>query len=271
MDKQVSREFIDKVEDAVKGDDRFSEDGIAELFAHSVALYSEPFGPSAFDSDKVEFSDEQSSAIDGYMEKLEEYQEFLSEQGDAIPEQYEYDDEDSDEDDEFENELLNELGLDDDATQGDVLARVQELNHSEGAEQFTEEDREILDNLKSHKLALEYQERLSNVEVIGMSKDEAAMQLADAHERFGEAAATQQLELMSRFSQVADTAQVTKNLLSTFAESNEDDDAGEARRKIENFADGEEIDFESAVVRFAQGTPAQKSVYRSYRSERLPI
>ena len=256
MDRGVpTDEYVDAVKDAVKDRADFSDD-VAELLATNCWRHDWPFEKSYFESDTINFGEDDTATLDSYIDTINKYQE---------AQEFEEDD-DLDEMDFSEGDVMldsaipDALGLPVTASTPDVVRAIEALR----ASSFSEEERETLASLQREQRISYYTEQVASLDVIPGTPREKAEKLTNLEFAVTPYEAESRLNEWKAYAANAEQAGVTQSLLRAHSESGTIDEAGPVQGKINKYAEDKGVDFNTALSQMAI---SDASIVSDYRQE----
>lgn len=253
-DTVPTESYIEAVRTAVEGFEEFQADGMPELLATCCWRHDQPLPKSFFESDSIKFDDKSEGALTGFIERLSAFnQDDKGNDGDtpppmkvsrpAMPTK-------------FNESMLKELGLTESASEAQVVQAIQALK----AGQFSETERQTLQDLKNERRISNFMEQTTKLDVVPGSAREKAERLLKLEDILGKDASNQQLKDWQAFSESIEAAGVTKTLLSAYSEK-DDSAPGKAEAKIRKYAEDNKVTFQKALAHFATSDLATFSEY----------
>ena len=262
MDRgEPTDEYVDAVKDAVEDRADFSDD-VAELLATNCWRHDWPFEKSYFDSEVLNFGEDDSATLDSYIETISAYQE---------AQEFEEEDDDDDYDDMDEMDfseggimldsaIPSALGLPVTASTPDVVRAIEALR----ASSFSEEERETLASLQREQRISYYTEQVASLDVIPGTSREKAEKLTDLEFAVTPYEAESRLNEWKAYAANAEQAGVTQSLLRAHSEGGTVNDSGPVQGKISEYAEDMGVDFNTALSQMAI---TDASIVSDYRQE----
>ena len=267
-----SGEYNRKVAEAFKADTRFDEEMI-KVFAAACWRHDWPLEKSAFESATFDSGEETAEKVNTFFQRVEAMKQSQH--------KHEEDDEDDDEDEKGKKkgphyvsksqepimfkEVAVKLGLAPTASKAAVIAKITALQEG----QFSEGERESLEELRQRATVADFMEAVIPLTVVAGTPTEKAEKLADTLETQGEDAATERLVEWVAFQHSSEQAGVTKSLLSTYSQGDADDKPGPAEAKIREWMAAQVpvvTDFSAGLAHFATTELATFSAYHKEQS-----
>lgn len=293
---EPTQEYIDKVKEAVKDLNDFKEEDVSKLLAFSCWRHNEPFKKEYFESDTIQFSDDDKETLDQYITKLEEYIESQDKPDPKFAEHpthyhgssshsheggdtsHTHEDKpgtysqtkpssDSSEEEMFAEQVRESLGLEKDATSEQVIGAIAAIKSSS----FTEEQKSSFKDMQHNYQVNQYMEETSTLTAVPGTPKELAEKLTILSEKTSPEIATERLEDWKSMQKMADDAGVTSTLLqSKYSESGEDSTVGEAETVLRKYVEDKEVTFSVALAQHAAGSEDMKKVFHAYYAEQNP-
>tara|TARA_Y100000296_G_scaffold79279_1_gene102996 strand:- start:1033 stop:1887 length:855 start_codon:yes stop_codon:yes gene_type:complete len=265
-----TQEYSDAVKTAISERKGFKgDDELITALAESCWNHNWPLDKAYFQSDIIQFSDEDSVALDDYIERAKEYRAVLATEPDQDIEYEDYEIQDPEGDDDdmtaFNEAIMTALGLDVNSSPQLAIQAIAALKTAG----FTEEERSSLAELKTASRMLHYTELIAPLDGIPGTVRDNAEKLVKLEATLGEEEAMSRFEEWKAMQQTLETAGVTRSLLYP-NNPNEDETSPPEVQSFSEFKESNDIkDDGEATRRFAESDPAGFMRYREARTGRV--
>ncbi len=295
---EPTAEYITKVQEAVKDLDEFKEEDVSKLLAFSCWRHNEPFSKEYFESETIQFSDDDKETLDGFIDKLDAFIESQDQNSNSNfaehPTHYHgssshtheggdkshtHEDKpgtysqtkpssDNSEEEMFAEQVRESLGLEKGATSEQVIGAIAAIKSSS----FSEEQKSSFEEMQRSYRVAHYMEETVNLKAMPGTPKEQAEKLAELEAKTSTEIADERLAEWKSYQEMADTAGVTSTLLQSrkHAETDGDNTIGPAEIELKKYATDEKVTFPVALAKHAAGTEPMKKIFHTYYAEQNP-
>lgn len=288
---EPTTQYIERVQSAVLDDgDKDNSDAVeaATILAYSCWRHDWPLNKDAFESDVIEFSEDDMTNLNEFTDRLQTFAEGDSNGGGGNGNGGGSSDEEKEFTIEMGGKTYKVKAKSREAAMAKVKAKYAAMKNGNGGSggssqmsehivldedgneipdpsTFSEDDRKALDSWKKSQVILKYTDEVEGLAGIPGTVKEKATKLADLEIKLGEDHAKERLAEWKQFNTAADQAGVTKTLLATYSEGTDTSTpAGEATKRVNEYAAEKKITTQQALAELAS---SDANLFKAFYSE----